>query len=47
MLAAEELPDEDLEAVLDLGLLSDGDIASNARSADQDHECHFQHLFVI
>ena len=41
VLAAEVLANEDLEAVLDLGLLGGRDVAADPRSADQHHEGHF------
>ena len=47
VLAAEVLANEDLEAVLDLGLLGGRDVAADPWSADQDHERHFKHLFVV
>ena len=47
VLAAEVLANEDLEAVLDLGLLRGRDVAADSWSADQDHESHFKHLFVV
>jgi len=47
VLAAEEVTDEELKAVLDLGLFSDGDVATDARPADQDYKSHLQHLFVV
>ena len=46
MLAAEKLGDQSLETVLDLLLLSLGDIAANLRPRNQQNECHLKHLLI-
>ena len=39
--------DEQLKAILDLRLLSDGDIATDSRPANKHHESRLQHFFVV